>query len=289
TAGVVAPQSCGIGGYGGHMTLAFAETGKVTSIDFNSTAPMALREDSFTPDADGKVPDEVNQFGWLAAGVPGTLAGMQLALDRYGTKSFSEVVRPAIRFAREGIEVSERLARSISGASKQLHQDPATKRLLFHSDKPLPAGGMYRNPDLADMLETLAGHDSVDSFYRGDIAERNASAFRSNGGIATVEDFAAHRAREVEPVRFDWHGDAIYTAPLTAGGTTIIETLSILRALDWMAIEEPFLSRHAGLEAMRIAWDDRLRLFGDPEHVDVPVDRLLSDTYAEKMAARVRA
>ena len=119
TAGVVAPPSCGIGGYGGHMTLAFAETGKVTSIDFNSTAPMAMREEQFTPDAAGVVPGKVNQFGWLAAGVPGTLAGMQLALDRYGTKSFAEVVRPAIRFAREGIEVSEGLARSIRGASEQ--------------------------------------------------------------------------------------------------------------------------------------------------------------------------
>ena len=114
------------------------------------------------------------------------------------------------------------------------------------------------------MLETLADRNSVDSFYRGDIAEKIVAEFQAHGGIATVEDFAAHRAREVEPVRFDWRGDAIYTAPLTAGGTTIIETLSILRALIRGALNREE-SRHAQLEAMRVAWDDRVRFFGDPE------------------------
>jgi gamma-glutamyltranspeptidase/glutathione hydrolase len=288
TSGVVAVPSCGIGGYGGHMTIAFAESGEVTSIDFNSTAPKGLRKNSFSPDADGKVPGRINQFGWLAAGVPGTLAGMQLALDRCGTRSFAEAVRPAIKFAREGFEVSEGLASAIRNASERLLQDPGSRRLFLRNGEPLPAGETYRNPNLADMLETLAERNSAESFYRGDIAERIVAAFQTYGGLATIGDFADHHAREVKPLRLEWQGDTIHTAPLTAGGTTVIEILSILRALEWTAIADPVRRCHARLEAMRIAWNDRLRLLGDPAHADVPVERLLSDAYAEQMARRVR-
>ena len=287
TAGVVALPSCGIGGYGGSMTLGFAD-GRVTSIDFNTLSPAALTEDSFRPDGEGNVPGRVNQFGWLAAGVPGTLAGMQLALDRYGTRSFAEAVKPAINHGREGFPVSAGLVRSLENAAEQLLQDPVSAKLLFPGGKPLVEGSVFRNPELADLLDGLAEHGSAEPFYRGAVAAKIAEEFKKNGGIATVEDFAAHRAQEVEPVRLEWHGDVICTAPLTSGGTTIIETLSILKALDWAAMDDPFAQRHAQLEAMRIAWDDRLKLFGDLAHVDAPVERLLSSEYAEQSAARVR-
>src|SRR5439155_15444840 len=98
-AGVVAIQQCGIGGYGGHLVIALPNGSKVTAIDFNSAAPATARADMFPLDKDGAVKDRVNQFGWLAAGVPGTLAGLQLALDLHGTRPFSKLVQPAIRFA----------------------------------------------------------------------------------------------------------------------------------------------------------------------------------------------
>ena len=288
TAGVVAVPSCGIGGYGGHMTLATGQGRTVTSIDFNSTAPASFHDKAFPLAPDGAVRGRVNLHGWLAAGVPGTLAGMQLALDRYGTRSFAASVAPAIEFAREGFEVCEKLARAIGSAAEQLRFDPASQRLLFRNGQPLAAGDWYRNPELAAMLEVLAEADSVEPFYRGEIARRIAAASRSNGGAVTEADLAAHHAREVEPVALDWRGYSIRTAPLTAGGTTPVEALRILKALGWDGWADGRPKTHALLEALRIAWHDRLTCFGDPAQVDVPLERLLSDSYAEESAARAR-
>jgi gamma-glutamyltranspeptidase/glutathione hydrolase len=288
TAGVVAVPSCGIGGYGGHMTLAFADSGEVVSIDFNSIAPAALTENYFAPGPDGVVEGQVNQWGWLASGVPGTLAGMDLAIQKYGSKTFSDALRPAIRRAREGFPVEAGLARAIDGAKEQFLRDPGAAALFCPGGKPLAEGATYRNPDLASMLETLAAAGSAEPFYRGPIAERIAAQFQKNGGIATVEDFAALRAEVVEPLRMEWRGHELFTAPLTAGGATMFETLSILNALEFSSIDDAFARTHSWLEALRIAWKDRLDLFGDPRFTDVPMDRLLSPEYAQECASRVR-
>ena len=289
-AGVVAMHQCGIGGYGGHLVIALPDGSKVTAIDFNSAAPAAARADMFPLDKDGGVKDRVNQLGWLAAGVPGTLAGLQLALERYGTQPFRKVVQPAIRFARDGFPVSKNLAAAIRAARPSLAKDPASVRLLLKNGEPLPAGSTLRNPDLADLLQSLAERSSVDVFYRGAIARRIAAAFKEHGGLVTEADLAAYRAREVEPLTFCWRGYAVRTAPLTAGGLTVLEGLSILQALEWekRPAKGPRTMR-ARLEALRIAWDDRLKLLGDPEQVEVPVQRLLSAAYARKMADRVQA
>ena len=287
-AGVVAVSSCGIGGYGGHMVIAWPKGKKVTAIDFNSAAPAAARDDMFSLDEHGGVKGQANRYGWLAAGVPGTLAGIQLAVDRYGTRPFRELVRPAIRYAREGFEVSASFGGTTRGARVEFQKDPASARLLLDKGEPLKPGSIFRNPDLAAMLETLAARNSVDSFYRGDIGERIAAAFRQHGGLVTSADMAAYHAREVEPLEFKWQGYSIRTAPLTAGGATVLEALSILKALGWekrrMRGAE---AAQARLESLRIAWADRLKLLGDPEKTDVPIKRLLSEQHARDMAARV--
>jgi gamma-glutamyltranspeptidase/glutathione hydrolase len=137
------------------------------------------------------------------------------------------------------------------------------------------------------VLRTLAKRGSVDSFYRGDIAQQIAEAFKANGGLVTARDLAAYRAREVEPFRLSWRGHTICTAPLTAGGTTVLEMLSLLNALGKSA--DMFTPRgvHAWVEAMRVAWADRLQLLGDPNFTDVPVKRLLSGKYANEVAAKI--
>jgi gamma-glutamyltranspeptidase/glutathione hydrolase len=280
--------SCGIGGYGGHLVIALADGKKVTAIDFNSAAPAAARPDMFPLDDKGQVRGQVNSVGWLAAGVPGTLAGLQLALDRYGTQHFRKVVQPALRYARDGFKVSAALASAIRRARAVLAKDPATARLLLDRGEPLPAGSTFRNPDLAALLETLAGRNSVDSFYRGDIARRIAAAFKKNGGLVTADDLAAYRAPEVEPLTLGWRGYSVYTAPLTAGGATVMEVLGVLKALDWdRRPEKEPRTLDARLEAQRLAWDDRLRYFGDPDKVKVPLDRLLSTAHARRLAGRV--
>jgi gamma-glutamyltranspeptidase/glutathione hydrolase len=285
-AGVIDIGACGPGGYGGHMTIAMANR-PVRVIDFNSTAPAAARHDMFDASADGSVPGRVNEIGWLAAGVPGTLGGMQLAADRFGTWSIGDLLAPAIGFARDGFTLSEGMSRSIGRSREIFRQDPGSADLLLVDGEPPSPGTVFRNRDLAEMLESFAEAGSVDGFYRGEIARIIAAAFQSNGGLVTLDDLAAHQAREVDPLVFEWRGQTVYTAPLTAGGATIFEALSILRALD--SSGGSLSSSRARLESLRIAWKDRLELFGDPEHADVPLARLLSEPYAREMAGRVAA
>jgi gamma-glutamyltranspeptidase/glutathione hydrolase len=288
-AGVVAVGGCGPGGYGGHMVIGHSR-GKVVSIDFNSTAPAAGKPDLFPLDDRGRVKNNVNVHGWLAAGVPGTLAGLQLALDKYGTLGFKKAAAPAIRICREGFAVSKRFANTLTRAAGQLRRDPGSVRLFFDKDKPLAEGARCRNPDLAGMLQKLADRGSVDSFYRGDIARDIAAAFKVGGGLVTEKDLAAFRAHEVKPYTLEWQGYTIHTAPLTAGGLSIIQALSTLKALGWEKWKRSDPARtQARLEALRIAWHDRLALLGDPDRVSVPVERLLSQKYARESAARVRS
>src|ERR1043166_262823 len=288
-AAVVSPHNCGIGGYGGHATIALAGAKRIASIDFNSTAPAAARADMFPLDANGAVSGKINEHGWLAAGVPGVLAGLELALQRFGTKSFRELVRPAIELARNGFPAGPRIATATRGSSALLRKDPASAKLLLKNGEPYAAVDRFSNPDLAQMLQTLADKNSVDDFYRGDIAQRIADAFKKNGGLVTAADLAAYRAREVEPLKIAWRGFEICTAPLTAGGLTIFEAALILQALDWDAMTAGGEKTMARVEALRAAWEDRLRRLGDPEKTEVPVESLLSKNHAGDLAEKIRA
>jgi len=287
-AGVVAVPMCGIGGYGGHMIIAKPD-GKVSAIDFNSAAPAAARADMFPLNDKGQVKGGINIHGWLAAGVPGTLAGMQLALDRFGTWAMGRALKPAIRFAREGFPVSARCAKAIENAAGQFRKDPGSSRLFLKDGKPWPEGATFRNSELADMLQKLADANSVKAFYQGDIAQKIAAEFQKHGGLVTVDDLARYEPREVKPLELEWNGRMIYTAPLTAGGLTVLQALTTLKAFGWEKSDatDP-KTTHARVEALRLAWHDRLKLLGDPEKVDVPVQRLLSSSYAEQAAERAR-
>lgn len=285
-AGVTELSGTGIAGYGGHMVIAMAD-GRVSAIDYNSTAPAAMRGDTFAPDENGVVP-EAHDHGWLSAGVPGVLAGMQLALEKFGTMSFADALAPAIEAAREGFQLSEYQVGTIVGQKDILAKDPGSTALLFQGGKPFVSGVRFRNRDLAAVLETLAEAGSVEPFYRGEIADKIVQAFEQNGGILTKNDLAAYEAAEVETVSLEWRGYEIHTAPLTAGGVTTLEAMNIVKALGWEHLGSEDEQTHARLEALRIAWRDRLTLLGDPSKVDVPLDRLTSKEYAERMAERVR-
>jgi gamma-glutamyltranspeptidase/glutathione hydrolase len=287
-AGVVEVGGCGPGGYGGHAVVA-PTGGKVTAIDFNSTAPAAATPGMFRPDAQGAVPGGVNSHGWLAAGVPGTLAGLQLALDRFGTQRFAALVRPAIRYCREGFPLPRPLARTIKAGAARLGRDPGSRKLFFRGDEPLPEGALYRNAELADMLEALAA-EGVDSFYRGAVARKIAAGFAINKGLVTTRDLAAYRAREVAPLALEWNGWTIHTAPLTAGGMTILQVIRTLETLGWRDWPRKELRvAQARVEATRLAWHDRLRWLADPDHASVPVTQLLSRRHARHSADRIRA
>ena len=227
---IAAPARSGIGGYGGHMVIALANGGKVTAIDFNTMAPAAARSDMFPLDEKGAVKGRANFYGWLAVGVPGILAGLQLALDRHGTRSFRELVQPSIALAKKGFVINKVFANTIRSGVPRFSKDQGSTRLYLTNGQPLKEGNLLRNPDLAKMLETLAERNSVDSFYRGDIAQRIAEAFQKNGGLVTLKDIASYQAREAEPISFHYHDAAVFTPPLTAAGLVSLEAPSILNA-----------------------------------------------------------
>lgn len=289
-AGVVAVPSTGIGGYGGHLVVA-RPGGKVHAIDFNSTAPAAARPDMFPLDEKGTVKGAVNNLGWLAAAVPGVLAGLQCALDQFGTRKFPGLVKPAIKYARDGFPISKGFAQAIHRARGQFAKDAGSAKLFLNDrSEPLTEGATFRNPDLGDLLQRLAEKGRVDDFYTGDIAKTIAAAFKANGGLVTADDLAAFRAVRLEPLALDWCGHKVLTPPPTAGGLTVFQALAILKDLGW-AEDKPADPKgvQARVEALRLAWDDRLRFLGDPKFADVPVERLLSDPHVKACADKVRA
>jgi gamma-glutamyltranspeptidase/glutathione hydrolase len=288
-AGVVALPSAGIGGYGGHAVVAKPD-GKVFAIDFNGTAPSAAKPDMFVADEKGVVKDRANAHGWRASGVPGVLAGLQLALDKFGTKGFAEAAKPAIKFARDGFALKKNVAAAIEAHATRLAKDAGSAKLYLKNGEPLAEGETFRNPDLAAMLQKLADKGRVDAFYKGEFADAVAAAFKKNGGLVTAADLAAYKPDEVTPLALEWRGYTLHTPPPTAGGLTVLQALATLKALGWEKwnAAEP-TTVQARVEALRIAWNDRLRLLGDPKHADVPVGKLLSEKYAGESADRVRA
>jgi gamma-glutamyltranspeptidase/glutathione hydrolase len=286
-AGVVALPSTGIGGYGGHLTVAKPD-GSVSAIDFNSTAPAAAKAEMFAADEGGAVKGRANTHGWLAAGVPGVLAGLQLALDKFGTKKFPDIVKPAIDYARNGFTLKRPVAAAIKSAKDQFAKDSASARLYLRGGEPPAEGETFRNPDLAAMLEKLAEKGRVDAFYTGDIAETIAAAFKKNGGLVTAADLAAYRPVEVRPLVTEWRGHTLHTPPPTAGGLTVLQALSTLKALRWEKWDTDAPSTaQARIEALRLAWADRLALVGDPGQVDVPFSKLIASEHANACADRV--
>ena len=236
-----APNQYGIGGYGGHMIVRTAN-GTIKCIDFDTIAPAGA---------------QVATYGWRASGVPGILAGLQLALDRFGTRGFKSLVEPAIALAENGFAISEGLAKAIRSREKELKQDPASARLYFPDDNVL------RNPDLADMLRRLAAQNSARDFYEGQIARQIAAAFAKNNGLVTAKDLADYKAVELLPLQLKWKDYTIYTSPLPAGGLTVLRMFAILKELP-----VDLLNEHALLESMRVAWHERLTKLGDRVSLD---------------------
>jgi gamma-glutamyltranspeptidase/glutathione hydrolase len=287
TAAIVAPHQTGLGGYGGHATLALAG-GKLTCVDFNSIAPAAAKSDMFSLDATGKAIGQKDMYGWLAAGVPGIPAGLDLIARKYGTKPLRELVQPALALARNGFPFGGASA-ALRGAAKRLSADPGSRELYFRDGKPLEANETYTNRGAAKILEAFATANSSEPYYRGEIAAQIAAAFQANGGLVTAADLAAYQPIESDPVRLAWNKEwSAATAPLTSGGPTIIQALGLLRELhlaDRDAAAADTLQLQ--IEALRYAWQDRLEMFGDPSKTDVPLERLLDEKTLRAAAGQI--
>jgi gamma-glutamyltranspeptidase/glutathione hydrolase len=275
--GVVELNATGLGGEG-MMVIYLEGKKKAVAIDYRSAAPSLEKSDFRWPGE-----------GRLAVAVPGTVAGLCLALQKYGTMKLSKVVEPAARLAENGFTVSPTLAGLIADSFDGISKNDALLAIVAPDGLPLEAGATLKNPDLAKSLRAI-GAGGPDVFYKGAIADAIVADMEKNGGVMTKADLASYKAIEREPVRGSYHGYDIISAPPPVGGLTVIEILQILENFD--LAKEPNLSPrnvHIMAEAMKRGYADNGAFIGDPGFVKIPVDALLSKEYAKARAAEISA
>jgi gamma-glutamyltranspeptidase/glutathione hydrolase len=279
---VVEPYGSGLGG-GGFYLLHRAGDGKDFFVDARETAPGAATGDMYL-DRDGKPVPSLSRDGPLAAGIPGTPAALEHITQLFGRNSLAENLAPAVRLATEGFPVDAKLAARIAASA---HRFSEAAEAVFLPDGELPvAGDRLVQNDLGGTLMTIAEHGS-EGFYRGELAERLQGGVFRDGGIWSLADLARYRVKEREPVRIDYRGYRITTAPLpSAGGITLAQIFGMLDALKWPSGDDT-AARHELVEAMRRAYRDRAVYLGDSDFVDVPVERLMSQEYANTLAAGI--
>lgn len=285
---VTLPRAGNLGG-GGFMLVHDAESGETRAIDYREMAPSGASRDMFL-DAEGNADSEKSRYSGAASGVPGTVAGMKLALDRYGSMDWAEVIAPAVRLA-EGITVTPDLADSLEATRERLTRYPSAAKIFYKED-----GGLYRpgetlaQTDLAATLRKIA-EQGPDGFYKGEIAEAIARSVTEAGGQMTVEDLAAYKAVERAPVTGTYRdAEIVSMPPPSSGGVHLIQILNALEGYPIGALgSNSSETIHLMAESMKLAYADRSEFLGDPDFVEVPVAALTSKDYAADMRARIRA
>lgn len=280
---VVHPAAGNIGG-GGFM-IVFTKDGEVTTFDFREKAPQAATRGMYT-DSTGTYIEDLNHEGYLSIGVPGTVAGFDLALKRFGTRSWKELTAPAVKLAEEGFPLSWDMVDDFRYLKEDWKKYPSSARVFFRKDTILyePAD-RWKQPDLARTLKRIQ-RNGRDGFYKGETARLIAADMKKNGGLITEKDLAQYEAVERKPVHGTYRGYDVYSMPPpSSGGTALIEMLNILEGFD-LAQHGHNSAQYLHLlaEAMRRAYADRARHLGDPDfNPDIPLDRLLSKTYADEL------
>ncbi|WP_111934217.1 gamma-glutamyltransferase [Paraburkholderia bryophila] len=280
---------CGNIGGGGFMTLHLAD-GQDRFINFRETAPAAASANMYL-DADGKVRPGESLYGYRAVGVPGTVAGLDLAQRKYGKLTRQQVMAPAIKLAREGFILTRADTDILDTTVQRFRTDPDAARIFLRRDgTPLQPGDRLVQRDLARTLEDIARR-GPDAFYRGRIPQIVEAASSKSGGLITAADFAAYKAEDTEPLKCNYRGyDFISAPPPSSGGVTLCETLNILEGYDMRGLGfHSAASVHYMTEAMRHAYLDRNTLLGDPAFIKNPVDKLLSKDYAASIRTLITA
>ncbi len=281
---VTFPVAGNLGG-GGFMLIRMAD-GRTTAIDYRETAPAAARRDMYL-DADGNHLPEKSTLGYAAVGIPGTVAGFDLALRKYGRLRWAQVVAPARRLAQEGFPVSYAMAQGLRLAER-LARDPESRRIFHRNGNYYTEGDIFRQPDLAATLARLERRGPRE-FYEGETARRIAAAMAANGGVITQEDLQKYRPVEREPLRGTYRGYEIVTfPPPSSGGILLLNVLNQLEEDDLAALGPGSSeANHLLIEALRRSFADRAALMGDPAFAHVPVEILISKDYARKRRATI--
>ena len=273
---VVHSPAGNIGG-GGFMLIRMAD-GKAHFIDYREKAPAAATRNMYL-DAQGKVIPGVSEYGYKAIAVPGSVAGMVYAEQKYGKLTLQQVIAPAIKLAREGFALTWEEASDMQHDS-HLGEFPESKRIFQRDGDYYKAEETFRQPDLARTLERIAA--KPDDFYHGDLARELAAAMQKGGGLITADDLAHYEVKEREPVRSTYRGYEVISAPPpSSGGAVLIEALNILEGYDLAKMQDRSAqSIHYTVEAFRRAFYDRAEFMGDPDYSKIPVAQLIDKKYA---------
>jgi gamma-glutamyltranspeptidase/glutathione hydrolase len=281
---VVNPEAGNIGG-GGFLVARMADDTRA-ALDFREKAPLAATADMYL-DADGRVTN-AGVIGYLASGGPGSVAGMETAWRRFGTLPWSDLLQPAIRLARDGFVIGPRHLAAVGNRIEELLRFPSTAAVFLPGGEAPAPGSLFRQPDLARTLQSIA-MDGAGVFYTGWIADSTVAEMERGGGIITHQDLAAYEAIWRDPVVLGYRGYEIITMPPpSSGGVTMGQILNIVENFDladfgWLSADHV----HVAVEAMRRAYADRNFYLGDPDYVEIPMGRLLSQAYADSLAGTI--
>src|SRR6185295_8173667 len=286
---VTYPRAGNIGG-GGFMMIHSADRNEDVAIDYRETAPAATTRDIFLG-ADGKPDIARSRDSALGIGVPGTVAGLALALEKYGsgTLTLAEILQPAIALARDGVAIADDSADTLPEWHKRLARWPASEKIFSRADgSSLREGDRLVQSDLAATLSAISGQGPR-GFYQGLVAEKLVRAIRDAGGIVTLDDLASYQPVIREPVRGRYRGYDIVSMPQpSSGGVVLLETLNILEGFAMRELAQGSApSLHVMIEAMKRAYADRARYLGDPAFVTAPVATLIAKDYAAKQRASI--
>ncbi len=280
---VTYPFAGNIGG-GGFMLIRMAN-GEAVVIDYREAAPEAASRNMYL-NAQGEVTPKSTILGPLASGVPGTVAGLALAEQKYGKLGLARVLEPAIRLAEDGFRVDYKFSQSLLNYQEHLSKFAETRHIFLRAGRPYEGGEIFRQPELAQVLRQIA-QGGPDVFYRGSVAKAIAATMEKYHGMITLKDLEDYQAKIREPLHGHFHGYEIVTVPPpSSGGVALIEMLNVLGSLD-LGPPESYQSIHLMAETMRRAYADRAVYLGDSDFVKVPIAGLMSSKYAAKLAQGV--
>ena len=281
TLAVTFPRAGNLGG-GGFMLIYLADSDEVLSIDYREKAPRGASRGMFL-DEEGNPDNEKSRHSILSVGVPGTVAGLALALENYGTISLERALQPAIELAQRGFPVDQELSESLNQVKSRMRVSTASMDIFFkQGGKPYSEGELLTQKDLAWSLKQIVKNGS-EAFYTGDIAKKIDSFMEQSGGLITNHDLKNYKALIRKPVEGEYRGYKIYSMPPpSSGGVVLIEMLNILEQFPLSSLgHNTAKTIHIFAETMKYAYADRSKYLGDPDFSPVPVTWLTSKKYAQ--------
>jgi len=291
---VTLPRAGNLGG-GGFMLVYLKERDEIFYIDYRSKSPLNASIDNIF-DLNGKNISPIDfsddmydktRYGYKAPAIPGTVAGLLEAHEKFGSLPLEEVLAPAIRQANEGILVSYDLEKAIDD-THQLKKDPESLRIYFKNGSAIKENSIFKRPDLEKTFKLIASNGK-DGFYKGDIAKAMLKAMNQNNGLFSLKDFESYSAEISEPIVASYRGNLVFTAgPPSGGGITLLTALNILSFFDLKKFNsDSAVTYHLISEALRRGHNNRSHFVGDPDYFDVPVNQLLSKERTMELAKTI--